>query len=302
MFDSTMWLTRFGLWPLRILWFLLPLACGYGFSDLLERHSGPVSLVAEAGLWIGWFAGLVALGAPSSVSLSTIRLLSPAILGALVVGLAADGGSGAGVARVAIAGLYGLLVAIVVFSPWVGDQLVNGSAYGNERRMALRPPASLLIGPIQVAWLVVFLGVISGPLLLAGNHYVLGLLATFVGGVLAWRGAVSLHQLARRWVVFVPAGFVLHDYYHLAESLLMQRRDIDHLGPAPLDVGQLLDISGGSKGLALLVELKKSTPVALRAAGKQVQSIEAQRVVFTPSLPGVLIQEARARNITIDAS
>ena len=34
----------------------------------------------------------------------------------------------------------------------VGSDFVNGSSYGDERRVALRPPTALLVGPIEAVW------------------------------------------------------------------------------------------------------------------------------------------------------
>ncbi len=262
---------------------------------MLENRSTAVATTAEIGLWAMWFAGLVASLAPSTVSLTAIRFVSPSLVASAIYGTIALGVSTASTTA-AIAATS--VVFAVVLLPATGDPMVNGSSYGPERRLALRPPAALLFGPMQLTWLVMFGATAGGALMIAAKNYVIGVPLLVVGLGASWRGAQSLHQLSRRWIVFVPAGFVIHDYWSLAETLLIQRREIACLGPVPLDKGELLDLSGGAMGLALLVETKDKVPLALRAK-KSVESFSAYRIVFTPTLPGQLLHEARVRGISI---
>ncbi len=294
---------RLGLWPVRLVWLVLPVAIGPGLLAAVDDRSGPVKLVIEAGLWSGWFAGLVAVLAPSTVALTAIRILAPAGFAATVLA-AVSGGHWGNTTIVALGA--GLIVSVFVLLPLVGDPLINGSAYGSERRMALRPPAAVLLGPVQIAWLAVFVGTITGPLLLAAEQWKLGVPALVIGLALAAQGVRSLHQLARRWLVFVPAGFVVHDYYTLAESLLIQRRLKPELGLATDDSAQdtletqdTLDLSGGALGLSLSVHVEEALPVALRT-GRTVTTRSANRFVFTPTLPGQALAEARVRAIRIE--
>ncbi len=292
-----MWPTRLGLWPARVAWFILPLVAGFGFRDLLADRSDTVALVAEVGLWVGWFTGLVCLLAPSTVSLTVIRILAPGSVLAVLVAIAADGFTVSALVALALGGT--VIACVIILSAWTGDIMVNGSAYGPERRMALRPPAALVLGPLQLVWLLVMAGLMTGPLLIAAGQIIVGIPLVGIGAAAVYFGSRSLHQLSRRWIVFVPAGFVLHDYFVLAESLLMARKSMASLGPLPLDKGELLDLSGGSRGLALLAELKEETPLAIRAGRGRVDTFSARRIVFTPSLPGALIKEARIRGIRI---
>lgn len=288
-------LQRLGLWPLRVLWLALPLLAGPGVRQMLDGRSTPVATVAEVGLWAMWFAGLVAVLAPSTVGLTVLRLVAPSLAASAIYGTAALGDwTPATVAAIAATGV----ALLIVMLPQTGDPMVNGSSYGPERRLALRPPAALLFGPMQLTWLIMFGSTAAGALLLAAQQYLLGAPLLLLGLAASWRGARSLHQLSRRWIVFVPAGFVIHDYWSLAESVLIRRQDIASLGPVPLDKGELLDLSGGALGLALLVETKERIPLALRAK-RSVETFSAYRLVFTPTLPGQLLHEARIRGISI---
>lgn len=288
-------LQRLGLWPLRVLWLALPLLAGPGVRQMLDGRSTSVATVAEVGLWAMWFAGLVAVLAPSTVGLTVLRLVAPSLAASAIYGTAALGDwTPATVGAIAATGV----ALLVVMLPQTGDPMVNGSSYGPERRLALRPPAALLFGPMQLTWLIMFGSTAAGALLLAAQQYLLGAPLLLLGLAASWRGARSLHQLSRRWIVFVPAGFVIHDYWSLAESVLIRRQDIASLGPVPLDKGELLDLSGGALGLALLVETKERIPLALRAK-RSVETFSAYRLVFTPTLPGQLLHEARIRGISI---
>lgn len=286
---------RWGLWPVRILWFLLPLLVGPSVGSLAGTARSVVVSTAETGLWLGWFVGLVALLAPSTVSLTTIRILAPiAPIGTAATSIL----SGVYEGGVVLAFVGSLTVAAVVFLPNIGDLMVNGSSYGAERRLALRPPAGVLLGPAQAAWLACALGLTVGPLLLATESWWLGFVALGVGLTAALRGAKALHQLSKRWIVFVPVGVVIHDYYVLAESILMQRKTITEIGPAPAEPKSAADLSGGAMGLALQISLSEPVPLAIKDA-REVLSTSAPKLIFTPSLPGRLLAEARIRGLKL---
>jgi hypothetical protein len=286
---------RWGLWPARVLWFLLPLLVGPAVGGLIGDRSSTFTNVTEITLWLTWFVGLVAVLVPSTVSLTAVRILAP--LGPLGVALASVLG-GEFELQVLVAGLGALVVAAVCFLPNFGDLMVNGSSYGAERRLALRPPAGALLGPIEVAWLACTIGLVTGPLLLASERWLLGIVAVFAGAGLIYWGGRALHQLSKRWVVFVPVGFVIHDYYVLAESILLQRKTISELGPAPAQPAAAADLSGGALGLALQVSLTEAIPIAVKNK-REVQQTKAPKLIFTPSLPGRLLAEARIRGLKL---
>ena len=81
------------------------------------------------------------------------------------------------------------VVPIAVLSAFTGAVFVNGSAYGDERRLPLRPPAALLLGPLELAWAVCVIGTVAGPLLLAAGSWIVGALALVVGWPAAWFAA-----------------------------------------------------------------------------------------------------------------
>ena len=191
-----------------------------------------------------------------------------------------------------------LLAAVVLFVPVVTDVFVDGSSYGPERRMALRTPATLFLGPVELAWAVVVAGVVAGPLLLAAHAWVAGGIAVVAGALLVRPALRSLHQLSRRWLVFVRVGFVLHDPLSLAEPALFQRGEIVTLGPAPADAeGVATDLTGRALGLALELRLRSKATLGLIERRGKSRLVDSDRLLFTPARPGALLTEARERGI-----
>ncbi|MEZ5412240.1 MAG: hypothetical protein R2761_29680 [Acidimicrobiales bacterium] len=292
-------LNRAGLWPLRLAWLAAPLGIGVGLADRLDHFASTGGAIAEVALWAAWFAGLVACLVPSTQSLTVVRIGAPGALALVVLAaLVGDGGFPAG--RLQALG-YGAVLSLVAFLPTTADRMINGSAYGSERRMALRPPAFALLGPVQVTWLLVFAGLVTGPVLLANEWWIAGVVACLLGAVACRHGFRVLHQLARRWIVFVPAGFVIHDHMLLVESILLRRAIVAALGPAREGddaMAGAADVSGGARGLALEVAARERVAFGRRVK-RAVVNTEADRVVFTPSLPGAVLSEARVRAIRI---
>jgi len=278
-------------WILRAWWLALPLTAGPAFSDALHSADVPVRTLASVGLWVGWAVGLAATLVPHPLSLTALRVLAPAGVVAAIVTAVGQEGAALAVAWTAVAA--GLSLA-----PDTGILCVNGPAYPNERRFPLRAPGALLLGPLELAWALVVAGVVAGPLLLAGHHWVLGAIATAVGLPVASLLARSLHQLSKRWVVFVPAGLVLVDPIGLVDSVLVRRQQLRSLAPAPAATGGL-DLTQGAPGLALQATLNEEVDVVLARPGpRQGEAIKATAIVFTPTLPGALLDEARTRRLS----
>ena len=277
-------------WILRFWWAALPFTCGPALADALEPASAPVRTLASIALWAGWASGLAATVVLHPVSLTAIRVLAPAATAATIAAAVGDGASVLAVAWSAVA-------TALALAPDAGVLWVNGPAYPNERRFPLRAPAPLLLGPVVLAWAVAVAGVVAGPLLLAAKQWVSGTLAVAIGFPVAWLLLRSLHQLSRRWVVFVPAGVVLVDRLALMDSILLRRQEVRALQPAPAD-SPGLDLTQRAPGLALEVVLTHETDVVLvRAGRREGDGRKASRLLFTPTLPGAVLDEAKARRI-----
>jgi hypothetical protein len=278
-------------WLVRALWLALPFTAGPALAAALEGASGPVQLVASGGLWAGWALGMVAAFVPLPVALTTIRVLSPAAVAVALAAAVAGHASALALAWAAVACAW-------TFSPGLGSRCVNGPAYPNERRYLLRAPGALLRGPLGLAWALGLAGAAAGPLLLAARQWLLGGAALVVGWPVAWLLLRSLHNLARRWVVFVPAGMVLHDPLTLVDPVLFRRQDVVGIRPAAGPGGPALDVSQRAPGLALELELAEPTTLALMRPGQRLgRPVEATTLRFTPTRPGSVLEEAARRRL-----
>jgi hypothetical protein len=284
------------LLAVRIAWFALPLTAGPALADALSDASTPVQAVASILAWAAWGGIAVAVLVPRTVSLTALRIGAPAALAVAVVATVRAGDIGP--AEVVAIAWTALLAALVLFVPVVTDAFVDGSSYGPEQRMALRTPAPLFLGPVELAWLVVVAGIAAGPLLLAAKAWVLGAIAIAVAAVAVRPAARSLHQLSRRWLVFVRNGFVLHDPLTLADPVLFPKQEVRSLGPAPADAeSDATDLTGRALGLVLEIRLADAIKIGVIEGRGRSANVDTDRLLFTPARPGALLSEARERGI-----
>ncbi|MXV91020.1 MAG: hypothetical protein F4004_10120 [Acidimicrobiia bacterium] len=279
---------------LRALWASLPWSAGWLLGEALEGVSGAFATTAGAGAWALWAVGLTALLVPHTVSLTALRILAPGVLAATCWAAAVTGAG----AAVALGLACGVATAIGALSPLVGDRFIDATSYGHERRLALRAPAAVLVGALAPTWALTLGGMAAGPLLWAAGHWVLGPLVTVAGWLIAVAGMRALHGLARRWLVYVPAGLVLHDRLVLAEPTLFRRPVIAAFGPAPAGSGAR-DFTAGAGGL--LFELRLSEPVSLTPARSGGASEKVAALLVAPTRPAAVVAEARKRRIPTPA-
>jgi len=288
-------------WAPALIWLSLPLTAGTSFAQALDQRSAPVWLTAAIGLWTIWVIGLIAALAPSSVSLTTIRIVMPAsVVAAAWAALLAP--NGADLAESFALGVTSLCAVLSLSAP-VGYTFVNGSSYGDERRFPLRPPGPVVLGPLELVWVAMVASVLAGPLLLASKQWIAGALITVLAAGLCVTGARALHQLSKRWLVFVPAGLVLVDRTSLLDALLVQRHVVSSIGIAKED-SDAINLSAGAIGLQ--IELRLSTPDSIiptparRDRHKMVEPLDVDAVRFTPSRPGWVLDAAKERRLTVD--
>lgn len=283
-----------GAWPARACWIGLALVSGPCLADALDGRSTAVAVVVRVGLALGWLAALVALLVPRHVALTAVRTLVPAGAAAVLAAIAV--GDEVGSSDVASIALAAIAVAWVLM-PWIGEAWVDGSSYGPERRFPLRAPAVVALVLAPVTWALVVAGTVTGPLLLAAGRWVAGVPATVVGGAVVWAGVRSLHQLARRWVVLVPAGLVVHDPLTMPEPQLVLRRMVARLGPAPAD-SEADDLTAGAPGLALQLDLVEPVDLLVRQ-GRTTATRSSTSLLITPSRPRRLLDAAAEGRIPV---
>lgn len=285
-------------WILRMLWLVAPLTIGPALGSALDDRSDGVQAVGAITAWGMWVVVLVALLVPRATSLTVVRIGVPGALAAAVWAAAFDGGDD-GVGSAVLAVVVASLATGTAFAPAVGDLFVNGSAYGAERRFALRCPTA--VAALAVAtWIAVAAGAITGPLLLGARQWALGALATAVGAVVVVAGARSLHGLARRWLVFVPSGLVVHDPLARPESVMAPRPLIIGLEPAR-EGSRGVDLTMGAPGLVLELVTSEPIPVTVREPGGDLATEEATRILFTPTRAAGVLAEAAARRVPVSS-
>lgn len=283
-------------WLLRAVWLVLPFAAGPALAAGLEPRSAAVASTASAGLWLGWAAVLVAVLVPHPLGLTGLRLAAPAAMAAALVTVLAGEVNGLDASLALTSTTVATSLALL---PETGTWMVNGGAYGNERRYLLRPPRVLLAGPIPLAGAVLVLAVAGGPLLLASGRAVAGGLALAGGLPLALVLGRALHALTQRWAVLVPAGLVLKDHFAVVDPVLLRRADIEVLRRAPKG-SDALDLTAGAPGLALEARLTEALPLVRVVLGtRRSEPGRSAAMRFTPTRPGTVLAEARARRIRV---
>jgi hypothetical protein len=283
-------------WLLRAVWIALPLTAGSALASALRGHSDPVRLVAEIALWSGWAVVLVGTLVPHPLGLTALRVLAPA--GVVAAAVAAGTGKPSIVASSG-AVAWTLVAQGVALAPETGRLYVNGPAYPNERRYPLRLPGPLLLGPLELAWALAVGLPVTGALLLAAKAWTPGAVVLIVGVPVTVLLARSLHNLSRRWLVFVPAGLVLHDPISLVDPLLFPRQTIETLRPAPAGTDSL-DLTQGAPGLALELVLRERMAMVLVKPGRRGGEPGASaRLLFTPTRPGAVLADAAARRLPV---
>ncbi len=287
-----------GAWPwiVRASWFATAVFCAPLLGEALASRSRPVQLLMVVFAWILWGAGLVATLVPHPIGLVGLRTGGPLLL---VTSIWATAQPNTTTSSRSLCLICALIVTVIMLFHETGHFCVNGPAYPNERRFLLRPSASiLLIAPIATA--LVAAGLVIGPLLLAAKQWLLGSVATALGFAATYLLTRSLFALARRFLVFVPAGFVIHDYSALREPVLFKRGQIERMRAAPADTDSL-DLTLGAPGLVLEFLLKEKVEMS-RLMGPRDRIGEtgkSARFLAVPTLPGRLLNEARSRHYPV---
>ncbi len=284
---------RFAPAVIRGAWLLLILS-GVLVGAAVSGRSTPVVAVASALWWGAWGLGLVAVLVWHPAGLVLLRCAAPS---ALATTLWASAHSSGQPLWLRVVGVAAASVGVVVMaSSETGHLCVNGPAYPNERRFLLRPAAALTVGPLYLSGALVAGGVIVGPLLLAARQWLVGTLAIAAGAGFIHVLGKALYGQTRRFVVFVPAGFVLHDEFVLRDPALFLRRTVEQIRPALADTDSL-DLTNNASGLAIEVLLTEKSEIVRITSRSTSETGKTARFIFVPTLPGRLLNEARSRRI-----
>lgn len=291
----------------------LPVAAGSLYADALASASDDAGFrsLVSVGLWFVFAAALAAMVLPGPLALTAVRVAVPANLAASVWALAVIDdrmwlSHGVALAAAAVA-------VVAVLHPAFGDAVTDASSYGAERRFLLRAPGPVLLTLVAPMWLLTCAGTAAGPLLLADRHWAAGAAATLIGWPAALLAGRALHRLARRWLVFVPAGLVVHDHLTLAQPVLLTRSEIASVGPAPADAtdaadavdmadtdpANTADLTAAALGLALEVRLTGPAELPVVARRRREKGRAVTALLVSPTLPARVLAAAADRGIPV---
>lgn len=286
-------LTTIVVWAARAAWLMVAVVGGEAIGQALEDRSRALQLAGTIGSWIGWAVGAAALAVAGVTTLTLARTVIPASLVVAVVALVGGADPGAGVALVVPSAIATALVCSAEF----GRVFIQASSYGDEQRFGLRPPIGYLIAS-AASWLLTAPALVIAPLAWAGKAWVVAVATTIVAAAGLWLLPIRWHQLARRWLVLVPAGVVVHDPVVLNDTLMLPSRTIGSVSLDELGVaGQTAaDLTGPTPGLAVAISLVESTTAVFAATPSNPtgRAIHLTALVVSPTRPGSVIRAARA--------
>lgn len=265
-------------------------------GERLDAISSGTALIASVALWVSWAIVLLSVLVPSPISLTALRLVAPthlALTSILAVGALVDDTE----ARAVLAVVPILVTTIVAMSADVGSSFVQSSAYGDEFRVPLLPPPTFIV-VLVASWLVWIASLVVGSIALTREAWVAGGILVAFGVALTAILPRRYHRFARRWLVVVPAGLVLHDHVVLAETAMFPRASVRAVEIARRDA-DAADLSGRSRGPGLSVELLDFETVVLAPTPNQPggSALHVKTWWVRPSRPGRVVSAwARRRS------
>lgn len=241
------------------------LALSSPWQTIADDASRSVAWVVLAWGWFLWTGVGASLLVPSPISLTIVRTVVPL---SVVVSV---------VASQPLAVFCSVVALIVCASPVFVDAMVQGGAYGDETRFALRTPLPYVV-PAIIAWLLYTTSLIGGSLLLAARQYIFGAVLVAIGILLSRTIPRRLHRLARRWLVLVPVGIVVHDHLVLHETIMAHSGKISSVTRTS-HVVEAADLTGGVFGDRIAIALAEADKVVLSAiTAKALGTTEALHV------------------------
>ena len=235
-------------WPIRVLWIAFALAPN-GFG-----------VVA----WILWAVVAIGTWIHHPISLTTIRCLAPIAVVYSAVYALSESLSSLNIAVVTC----GIVSLMLMYTADYGSAHVQAGAYGNERRFLLRIPAPVVL-PTLITWALFATVLVVLENAVQSENYVLSIPLLLALIAMSWKFAPQMHRLSKRWLVRVPAGWVVHDDLLLAENLLVRSHNLVAIDFA-LAESDALDLSGMTRGVPIQISLREMTDVRLSQLGARL--------------------------------
>ena len=260
---------------------------GEGVGSLVANRSTSVQVVATVLAWAIWSIAIFSVFFLHPITLTISRIATPVVAVSLIF-FAFDSTQ----TQQIISAALGVAVLLLSFNADIGNLFVQASAYGDEKRFLLRPPVAL-IAPVVLATAVLVATTLSAPLLLAAKNLWIGVACAATSALSIWFFARRIHQLSRRWFVFVPAGFVIHDETLLGTNLMIRKHDVTSIQLAKSD-SQAADLTAITWGVPLELVFKQPQDISLTSLSakylKALSAIHASSVLIAPSRPGAILR------------
>lgn len=249
--------------------------------------AGSATVPGSVLVWAAWGAVAVSTLLQHPLSLTTIRFLGPMLVAHSASRLVLDGWGWPAAA-------LGLLAfsAGAAYSADYGALHAQAAAYGHERRHLLRPPVAVIL-PLMLLWLVV---AALAAVATRSASLAVALPAGAVGLPLLAFALRRALVLARRWLVFVPAGVAIHDPLVLRDTFMVRSNDVRVLRRSPGD-GEAFDATGTTWGVPLELVLAHPHDVSLSNFGARVigtlDRLHVGALLVSPSRPDAALESAR---------
>lgn len=268
---------------------------GAGVGELLDDRSASVQITGTTVAWVVWGAVVIASFISHPITLTVLRIGTPVVAAFIVFIAVTQGSSGSQIIGAAV----GVAILLLSFSAEIGGIYVQASAYGDEKRFALRPPV-VLIAPVLLSVLIADLSILGLPMLVAAKNWAVAIIA-LIGFFISVKYLLPrIHLLSRRWLVFVPAGIVVHDEIVLSINLMIRKQDLLQMQLAR-DNSAAADLSALTWGVPIELSFNKPLDVSLTAIGakhlKAVSAIHAQSVLIAASRPGSVLNAYDTKTI-----
>lgn len=286
-----------GVWaiaPIPVGWLLITAS-----THMNANTSSFAAIAAQALLAAVWAAGLVAVFRlrPALHPLPRLAGATATVWGAISIV--------AGVSTPAAALMtWGLVTMILAASRQVLDDSAQRLTAAHERRLTLATPLGLTIGMVLPASLLAGYGAGLVPALLIGFRPEGWQLAISVAGLAAlFAVTISLSRMARRWLVVVPAGVVIHDPLILEEAYRIRPDELAwaELGPrrwrriAAEDSGaKLTDVTGGCASSPVILVLTKEMAGPMLRSGRGRAAKNTNMIACRPGNRALALEALRA--------
>lgn len=266
---------------------------GAGVDELVSERSTSVQNVATVLAWAVWATCVLSVFILHPATLTVLRMAVPVITAALLYVSV----TGATDTSQIICAAISVAILLISFNADLGNAFIQASAYGDEKRFLLRPPVAL-VAPVLLIAILLLTATVAAPILIATENLPLGIICSAVSTVGFWFFAQRIHQLSRRWFVFVPAGFVVHDETLLGTNLMIRKHDLVAIQLAKRDT-QAADLTALTWGVPLELSFKQPQDVSLTSLTakhlKAVSAIHASSILIAPSRPGAVLRAAQQK-------